>query len=141
MNKYIELKNKHQAEINAFPMFFAFSDEQFTKGMKSLGLKETDTDKIYSLKGTGGFYKKTDAAKLNEMFERHETECNKAMEDAEYLFQMFYYELGNHEYCITYDLEDTLDALGLTLEQVNNDKRLLKALKAAKKKYLESIEV
>ena len=32
---------------------------------------------------------------------------------------MFSYELANHEYCITYDIEPTLDALGLTLDEIN----------------------
>jgi hypothetical protein len=44
---------------------------------------------------------------------------------------MFNYELGNHEYCITHDLTDTLDALGLTLEEVNADPMMADALKRA----------
>jgi len=34
---------------------------------------------------------------------------------------MFYYELSNHEYVITYNVMDALDALGLTIEEVNNN--------------------
>ena len=50
---------------------------------------------------------------------------------------MFLYELGNHEYCITYDLEDTLDAVGLTVDEINADKRLLCGLKKALSQYLK----
>jgi hypothetical protein len=53
MNKYQELREKQQAELNAFPMFFAFNQKQFEEGMKSLGLKPTDTKKIYKMGHTG----------------------------------------------------------------------------------------
>ena len=57
-NKYDEIKEKHQQRVNNFPMMFAFSQEQLYDGMKKLGLKSTDTDKIYDM-GMGCFIKKT----------------------------------------------------------------------------------
>ena len=57
-----------------------------------------------------------------------------------FIFDMFVYELANHEYCITYDLEDTLDALGLTPEEVNADKRLSHGLNKAIKTYLKILK-
>jgi len=134
MNKYKELKNKHQEELNNFPMFFAFSNQQFEEGMRKLNLDPSDTDKIYKLGGTGGFYRKTDAVTLHEMFNRHNQEMKEAMEsDDQFIFDMFNYELGNHEYIVTYSVDDTLRAIGLTEEEVNNNPRLLSALKKAKK--------
>jgi hypothetical protein len=53
---------------------------------------------------------------------------------------MFLYELANHEYCITYDLEDTLDALALTVDEINADPRLLHGLEKALKQYLKDTE-
>ena len=50
---------------------------------------------------------------------------------------MFLYELANHEYCITYDLEDILDALCLTVDEINADKRLLRGLEKALSQYLK----
>jgi hypothetical protein len=131
----------HQEEVNNFPMFFAFNNKQFDEGMRELGLDPKDTDKIYRLGSTGGYYRKTDAPALREMFERH----SKEMEDAVkadttgegFIYDMFIYELANHEYCITYDLEPTLDALGLTLDEVNENPALLAGLKKAKKDYLK----
>lgn len=35
MNKYVDLKNKHQKEVNDFPIGAAFSNEQF-KEMSNL---------------------------------------------------------------------------------------------------------
>jgi len=134
MNKYTQLKNKHQEEVDNFPMFFAFSNQQFEEGMKKLGLDPSETDKLYKLGGTGGFYRKTDAEALHGMFNRHDKEMKQAMEtDDQFIYDAFDYELGNHEYIVTYSVTDTLRALGLTMEEVNNNPRLLSALKKARK--------
>jgi hypothetical protein len=46
---------------------------------------------------------------------------------------MFVYELGNHEYSYTGDIDETLDALGFTIEDIKNDERLEKGLLLAMK--------
>ena len=141
MNKYREMKARQSKEINSFPMFFAFNNEQFAEGMRKLGLEPTDTDKIYKLGGTGGFYRKTDGAKLKDMFDRHDKEMADAIaEDTTgdgFIFDMFLYELANHEYCITYDYEDTFMAVGLTREEIYGNNSLVAGLEKATKKYLE----
>ena len=53
---------------------------------------------------------------------------------------MFEYELNNHEYCVTYSLEDTLGALNLSIDDINNNKALQNGLGIAKKEYLRSCE-
>jgi len=132
MNKYTELKNKQQEEINNFPMFFAFNDKQFNEGMKSLELDPSETDKLYSAGRTGGYYRKTDAERLHSMFKRHRQEMKLAREtDNQFIYDMFYYELSNHEYVITYNVMDALDALGLTIEEVNNNPKYKSNLEKA----------
>ena len=135
MNKYQELREKQQAEVNAFPMFFAFNQKQFEEGMQSLGLKPTDTKKIYKLGNTGGFYRKSDSAAFHEMFRRHTKELEDAITSDPtgdgFIFDMFDYELANHEYNYTHDPEPTLDALGLTMEQVRAEPRLFHGWKKA----------
>ncbi len=137
MNAYTELKKKHQADIDAFPMFFAFSQKQFEEGMEKLGLEPTDTDKIYKLGRTGGFYRKSDSEALHGMFARHvKEEADAIAADPTgdgYIYQMFNYELANHEYGYTRDPEPTLDALGMTMEQIEKDPRLLHGWKKAVK--------
>lgn len=143
MNKYKELKNKHQETINNFPMMFAFSKKQFAEGMEKLGLKETDTDQIYSI-GYGGYMKKTDSKKFHELINKHDSEMKEAVnqdiDGTGFIFDMFYYELGNHEYCYTRDISDTLNALGYTIEEVKADKKLLKGLSLAKEKRIQEDE-
>ena len=113
-NKYDEIKQKHQNIVNEFPMKFAFSDEQFNKGMKELGLDPKDTNKVVSI-GGGGFIRKTDAKRFGDMWDTLRKEHNdliKADKTGEgYIKDMFVSELENHEYGYTYELDDTLDAL------------------------------
>lgn len=145
MNSYLELKKKHQEEVNNFPMMFAFSNEQFDEGMKEFGLEPTATDKICSI-GAGGFCKKTDAESLHNMFERHDKEMKQAIDDDKtgegFIYEMFYYELSNHEYTYTWNVEDAINSVGLTIDEVNNNKRLLKGLRKAckdQKKWDEEV--
>lgn len=130
MNKYTELKSKHQKEVDAFPFGFAFNQKQFDEMMVKWGLKPTDIREILSI-GHGGYIRKDDSRTMKEVFDRHEAERKAAMQDDEYLYQMFNYELGNHEYGYTQDLTDTLEALGLTMNEINADPRMANVLKRA----------
>ena len=69
MNKYTELKSKHQKEVDAFPFGFAFNQKQFDEMMTKWGLAPTDTDKIYKI-GGGDYVRKSDADAMNEMIVR-----------------------------------------------------------------------
>ena len=135
MNTYQAMKKRHQEEVNAFPMAFAFNDKQFAEGMKKLGLNPEDTDKIYSLTGTGGFYRRTDAINFHAMLDRHHDELQAAIDSdltgEGFIFDMFNYELANHEYSYTGDISSTLEALNLTEDEVNNNKRLRHGLNLA----------
>jgi len=130
MNKYTELKSKHQAEVDAFPFGFAFNQKQFDEMMTKWGLDPKNTGAIFSI-GGGGYIRRTDADAMHKMFDRHEAERKAAMQDDEYLYQMFNYELANHEYGYTQDLTDTLEALGLTIDEINANPRMADALKRA----------
>lgn len=135
IESYKTMKDIHQKQVNEFPIFFAFSQEQFEKGMKSLGLNPDDTDKIYKLGDTGGYYRRDDAVKLHDMFDRQDKELRDAIEaDATgegFVFEMFKYELSNHEYVLTHNISDTLESLGLTVEEINDSEKLLRGLKKA----------
>lgn len=139
MNKYVEMKKRHQKEVNNFPIKFAFSDEQFKKAMEELGLKEDDLDKVVDI-GAGGFIRKADVEAYKEMGKRQYEEFWKAIrEDKEgngFIKEMFLYELANHEYVITREIDDTLEALALTRDDIKNNKNLRTGLLLAEKEYL-----
>ena len=140
MNKYTEMKERQQKEVNAMPIKFAFSNKQFDDIMSEWGFSPDDTSKIYKLGSTGGFYRREDSALIFGTLERHEIEKREAIaadtDGTGYIYDMFLYELANNEYCVTYDLEPTLDACGLTEEEVLASPALLAVLKKAKKDYM-----
>jgi len=138
---YQELRQKHEKEVNDFPFFFAFSDEQFVEGMAKFGLTINDTDKILKISHTGGFCLRTDADRFHEMFEQHEKELKEAI-DADptgegFILEMFDYELADHEYIVSGCVSSTLDALGLTEDDIEKDHRLQHGLKLAKQRQRE----
>lgn len=136
--KYLELKEKQRKEVNEFPFGFAFGNQQFKEMMKKFGLEETDTDKIYSI-GAGGYIKKTDAEAMHNMFKRHRQEIeDEIINDKDgtgFIYSMFRYELSNHEYCITHNIKPALEALGLTLDEINKKDNLQKGLRKALDDY------
>ena len=134
MNRYADLKQRQQAEFAAFPMQFAFSDQQFAEGMAALGLSPTDTGKIYKAPG-GGFYRREDGPRLEAMMERFDRELAEAIAadgtGEGFIYEMFLYELDAHEYGYTMDTEEALDALGYTAKQVLGDPRLKRGIEKA----------
>lgn len=143
-NQYQELRDKHQKEFDEFPIGFAFSDKQFKEQMEKLGLTADDEDKVVGI-GAGGFIRKDDVEKFKEMNTRHRAEEEEAIKNDTtgegYIKDMFDYELANHEYGYTYDLTDTLDSLGLSMEDIQKDEKLKNGLRLALKRYDESKEV
>lgn len=137
MNDYQEMQQKHQKEVNDFPMFFAFNQEQFKEGMKSLGLKPTQTYKVCSLIA-GGVCRKEDAKLFTEMLLRqHRERRNALMTDDKFLSDALNYELSNHEFVVTGDALDALLALDLSYKDIQKDERLYNALQIACKEQRE----
>lgn len=142
MNAYVTLKTKQEKEMNNFPMIFAFSKQQLIDAMKKLGLEPTDTNKLLDI-GFGGFILKSDEQALDALITKHKAEFEKAIADDEtgenFIYEMFNYELDNHEFCITYEIEDTLDALDITLDDVKANPKLkhglLMAIENQRSKY------
>lgn len=139
-NQYEILKNRQQKEFNAFPVGAAFSQQQFAEMMEKWGLLPTDTNKIVHI-GAGCYIRKTDREAFHALVERLDREKQDAIAadttGEGFIRDMFLSELANHEYCITYDLDDTLNALGLTVDEINADKRLIRGLEKALSQYLK----
>ena len=136
MNKietHVEQKARHSAEFGEIEgLFFAFSNKQLEEGMIKIGLTMGDVGLITSI-GMGGYIKKDKVKELNELFDRQEKERKDRLKDEKALIDALVYELGNHEYCITYDDRDTLESLGLKKEDISEA-----VLKKAKKIYLDN---
>ena len=131
---YKELKQKHEKEINAFPLGFAFSRNQFEEMMQKWGLTAEDTDKIYSL-GAGGFIRKSDSKAFEELLDRHKKEMAEFKKNQKELYQGFINELFNHEYGYAPNDEEILRCFGYTESDLEKDSELKKLYYKAVKKY------
>ena len=128
MEHYIEMKARHGKEVSALPLGFAFGDKQFSEMMTRWGLDpDNDRDKICSV-GGGGYIQRKDLDLLRDTFARHHREIDAAVAADKtghgFICEMFVTEMKNHEYGYTGDLDDTLDALGLTARDVVDNPRL-----------------
>jgi len=133
METYTEQKARHSKEFSTFEgIFFAFSNDQFAEGMKKLGLAVDDYSSIVSI-GAGGYLLKAKREEFRAFFDRQSQERKDLKKDEAKLVEAIVYELGNHEYCITGNPQDALDALGFTLETIPQG-----VLKRAIKKYNEA---
>lgn len=132
---YRELKDRQQKEVNDFPFIWAFNEKQLAEGMQRLGLDPaTDKGKLASI-GAGGIIRKTDAPAMREMFARHRRELAEQIEADKtgegFIKDMFSTELANHEYILTGDASDALDALGITPAQIESSPALAHGLALA----------
>lgn len=119
METYRQMQERHQKEMNSFPIAFAYSDQQFNDGMRRLGLDPSETDKVVSV-FYGAFIRREDHDALMEMFERHFKEERDAFikNEDDWAYHAFRYELANHEYSYTGDYEPALEACGFTLDEL-----------------------
>lgn len=115
---YQSMKQRHADELNSFDgIFFAFSNKQFEEGLAKVGGTAKD---LCRLPG-GGFIRKDRSNAFSGMFKRHEAERKACMSNRKALLDALSHELANHEYCITLDPTDALEALGLSRDDVPVD--------------------
>lgn len=145
---YAELKKKHQDEVNAFPLGFAFGDKQFKEMMSKWGLdadNDEDLKKIAYLGIGGAYIRKSDIPAYNEMAERHQRELDELRKDEKEFIGALIYQLHNHEYGYSRDwcdVEYALEALGIDPKDIEKDedlkKKVQKAIKQCVKEYDEA---
>lgn len=137
--KYRELIEQQQARYSAFPHGAAFTEEQLKEEMKRLQVH--DRKELIGI-GAGVFIRRTDLKEYTEMRIELSRERIKFLQVDENLFDALVYELGNHEYCVTYDDEEAVNALGLNIEEMDEEssERFMRILTQAKKYYLAMCE-
>lgn len=136
---YKEMKQRHQSEVNALPLAFAFSEKQYRDKLAEWRItpEEAKAGAIIGI-GNGGFIRSSDRDLVNGTFERiaeEEAAAIAADQDGTgYIYEMFLYELNNHEYSYTGDVDETLNALGISWEEMADKPALLNGLNKALKK-------
>lgn len=148
---YKEFVDKRQSELNALPIFFAFSNEQFKTAMEERGLTVNDTDKIYKFGDIGGFYLRSDADKIREYFSRPD-ELKELMKDIKFAEDAFEYEMANYEYAINYQGDwdvcscfgnckyDECKGYAQYLKNMGYSDEVIQAFRNAKMKHYKSME-
>lgn len=136
METYTEMKERHQSEVNALPLAFAFSHDRYLERLAAWNITEEEAKAgaIVGI-GNGGFIRASDRDLVISTFERiadEEAAAIAADQDGTgYIYQMFLYELQNHEYSYTGDIDDTLDALNISNKDLAENPALLAGLNAA----------
>ena len=126
METYKQMKDRHQAEINALPLAFAFSAEQLKEVLSAWNISEEEAiaGAITPI-GHGGYIRTTDKELVNSTFKRIQEERQAAIEadhdGTGYIFQGLKYELINHEYSYTGDAAEAVEAVGLTEEDLKRE--------------------
>lgn len=134
---YLELKKKHEEELNAFPIAYAFNEEQLAEALEKLGATK---EECVSLWNCGDILKKSDIPAFKEMLKRQRVELREALKDEEFAEEAFLYEMDNHEYCINWSGDDdVLDSLELTFDLVD-ELGLRSAYLRARRKHMKRAE-
>lgn len=134
---YAELRAGQQKVHDDFTnryCFFAFDNAQFDEGMEKLGLKPSDTGKICRFY-PGAYILREHTKEYHKLMNELDAEAKEHMRDYDFAKDAFMYEMGNHEYCLTHDIEEVLEALNLTTEDIDDNIILYTALVAAKRQY------
>jgi len=131
MQTYQQFKTNKSKEWSKLKgIFYAFSDDQFNEGIAKIGITQDEVkEKLYNL-GGGGYILKSESKNMERMLQNASDELDAILNDKKQLLDALSYELMNHEYCITYDTSDALDALGLKESDIDADV-MRKAKKAA----------
>ena len=112
---YQQMKARHQQEFAALPLFYAFSTQQFDEALSKRGLdRETMPAGAVTRLSAGGFCLTSDKDYILRTTERMAAEISAELEDYDFAYGAFLYEMDNHEYFINYQgAWDVLSCFGL----------------------------
>ena len=105
---YRELFDRQQKEVNDFPIAYAFNEMQLEQALEKLGAK--DVSECVTYLNMGDVMLKKDIPAFEAMMERHREEMLEALQDKEFAYEAFVYEMDNHEYAINWSGDE--DVLG-----------------------------
>lgn len=136
--EYLDLKSKHEKELNEFPIAYAFNDEQLARALEKLGATKEECVTVF---GHGDIVRREDAKTFVKMLERHTQEVKqKLAEDVEFAEAAFLYEMNNHEYAINWSAdEDVLDCFAIDWEFIRKH-GLQMAYDSARNKHFKQME-
>ncbi len=112
---YKEFKDISQEKFNTIPLYYFFNSEQKREVLKKLDIKECElSDKVFGFQG--GIILKSQAHQIEDFYNWIKKAEQTLYQRKDYLYQLFYYELFNHEVQITCDYEGFLKNIGMELD-------------------------
>lgn len=134
---YLELKGKHEKEMNEFPIAYAFDGKQLEDALKKLGATK---DECVTVFGHGDVMKKVDVPRFNAMLKRQDEELLEAMKDNDFAEGAFLYEMDNHEYAINWSGdEDVLACFNMSTAKLR-EMGLTGAYRRARNQHMKNAE-
>lgn len=131
-SSYKELLNAHIQEINKFPIVYYFGIKDSEKGKKELKekLSEIGVTSLFECVSlsNGGVIRNSDVEKYNELVLKQDKERRKFFENDKNLQNAIKYAMSSVEYNFSGDLEDVIEALSLSEEELKEE-RVIKAFK------------
>lgn len=138
METYREMHARHQSEINALPLKFAFGIEQFKRMCDSWGFTVDEAPSMIYHGGAGMYYLRKDSALIRDTFKRcNDEEYNAIISNFDFAVEAFEYEMYNHEYSYTMDAEEVIDSIGLEWADFEAFPMLVDAFKKAEANILK----
>ena len=136
--EYLDLQEKHREELNAFPIAYAFNDEQLKEALEKLGATKEECVTVF---GHGDIVKKTDAKQFLAMLKRHTDEVKEKLKtDSDFALAAFLYEMDNHEYAINWSGdEDVLSCFAISWDDIE-EWGLQLVWATARRKHMEHAE-
>ena len=136
--EYLDLKRRHEKELERFPIAYAFNDKQLEEALEKLGATK---DECVSVFGHGDIVKRENAKTLVDLLERQREELlQRIKDDPIFAEAAFLYEMDNHEYAINWTGdEDVLDCFGITFDNIR-EWDLEYAWSMARRKHMEHAE-
>lgn len=138
MNKYRELRERQQKEFDEANLLgYAFGNEQFKELMSRWGINPDNEQELKKVAHVfaGAYILVENIPAYKELNRRHREEFDAAVAEDKtgegFIYQMFYYELCNHEFGYTGECDDTLDALGYSADDIMNNPALKHGLEKA----------
>lgn len=129
---YLGLKERQRKEFEAFPIAYAFNEEQLRDALDILGATR---EECVSVTGMGDIIRKEDVPAYKAMLLRHVEELHEALEDEEFAEAAFSYEMDNHEYCINWDGDADIFACFCLTEKQLEEKNLVGPYRRARKAH------
>ena len=106
--------------IDKFDITFSYDLKELNKILEKLGINSKEIVSV----GMNGFIRKSDVPAFNKMFDNFKDEYIKTIEHEKYAYELFNYEMMNHEYIITFKDEEILSDCDVDKHLFIADERL-----------------